>query len=141
MIPVDLWKHLGSSTNAEFYLVEPEVLAIVPHERCEDNEKTARESFAFQTAHWRSVGHRGAAIVFMDRVLLQDGGARTVYEEESHGMLTTCFAIVGETFFGRVTASVYTGLKKPAIPTQVFRNVEDALPWIYENNRVRGGRI
>ncbi|AKU93791.1 hypothetical protein AKJ09_00455 [Labilithrix luteola] len=141
MIPVDQWQHLGSSSNAEFYLVETEILAVVPYERCEDNEKTARESLAFQTAHWRSVGHRGAAIIFMDRVLVQDGGARTVYEEESHGLLTTCFALVGETFFGRVTASVYTGLKKPAIPTQVFRSLEDALPWIRETNRVRGGRI
>jgi hypothetical protein len=140
-IPVEQWQHVGSSSNAEFYVIAPEILAVVPNENCEDTEKTARESLAFQDKHWRSVGHRGAAVIFMDRVLKQDGGARTVYEEESHGIYTTCFALVGETFFGIVTASVYTGLKKPAIPTQVFRSLEDALPWIAESNRVRGGRL
>lgn len=140
-IPVEQWKHVGSSSNAEFYVIAPDILAVVPVESCEDTEQTARESLAFQDQHWRSVGHRGAAVIFMDRVLKQDGGARTVYEEESHGIYTTCFALVGETFFGMVTASVYTGLKKPAIPTQVFRSLEDALPWIAESNRVRGGRL
>ena len=141
VIPVDRWKHVGSSSNAEFYVIEPEILGVVPQERCEDNAETARESLAFQDKHWRSVGHRGAAVIFMDRVLVQDGGARSVYEEESHGIYTTCFALVGETFFGIVTASVFTGLKRPAIPTQVFRSLEDALPWIAESNRARGGKL
>ncbi len=140
-VPADDWQHVGSSSNAEFYVVAPEILAVVPHERCEDNEKTARESLAFQNEHWKKVGHRGAAVIFMDRVLSQDGGARSVYEGESHGVYTTCFALVGETFFGKVTASVFTGLKKPAIPTQVFRSLEEAHPWIDENNKARGGRI
>jgi hypothetical protein len=77
----------------------------------------------------------------MDRVLVQDGDARKVYEDESHGVLTTCFALVGETFFGNMAASVFTGVNKPAIPTQVFRSLEEAMPWIADSNRVRGGRI
>lgn len=140
-IPVERWEHVGSTSNAEFYVVERDILAIVPHDRCEDDEHTARESFSFQDRHWRNLGHRGAAVIFMDRILVQDGGARTVYEGESQGMLTTCFALIGETLFGKVTASVFTGFKKPAVPTQVFRSLEDAMPWIHESNRARGGRI
>lgn len=135
------WRHVGSSTNAEFYVIDDELLAVVPHENCNDDAKTARESIAFQTAHWKSVGHRGAAVVFMDRVLNQDSGARAVYTNETRDILTTCFALVGETFFGRVTASVYEGLARPGIPTEVFRSLDDAQPWIAQMNRTRGGRI
>jgi hypothetical protein len=77
----------------------------------------------------------------MDRVLVQDGGARAVYQDESHGILSTCFALVGETFFGKVTASVFTGLTKPGIPTQVFRSLAEANAWILEMNRTRGGPL
>jgi hypothetical protein len=140
-IPIESWTHVGSSSNAEFYVIEPELLAVVPHDECTDNETTARESLAFQTEHWQHVGHRGAAVIFMDRVLRQDEGARAVYQNETHNILTTCFALVGETFFGRVTATVFTGLTRPGVPTQVFPSLEDARPWILEANRARGGHL
>jgi hypothetical protein len=140
-IPVAEWKHLGSSSNAEFYAIEPDILGVVPIYGCTDDQKTARESLAFQDEHWRKVGHRGAAVIFMDRVLVQDGGARAVYQDESHAMMTTCFALVGETFFGKVTASVFTGLTKPGLPTRVFRSLAEARPWITEMNHARGGPV
>jgi len=140
-IPVHEWSHLGASSNAEFYAVSDDVIAVVPRERCTDDQTSARESLAFQDAHWRKRGHRGAAVIFMDHVLVQDGGARAVYQDESHGILSTCFALVGETFFGKVTASVFTGLTKPGIPTQVFRSLAEANAWILEMNRTRGGPL
>jgi hypothetical protein len=140
-LPADDWQYVGSTSNTDFYVIDKEILAVLPHERASDNETSARESLAFQNAHWQKLGYRGAAVIFMDRVLAQDGGARSVYENESRGAYTTCFALVGETFFGKVTASVYTGLKRPAIPTQVFPSLADALPWIAESNKTRGGRI
>ena len=48
---------------------------------------------------------------------------------------TTCFALVGESFYGYVTSQVFTGLSKPGRPTSVFRSLEDARPWIDEQNR------
>jgi hypothetical protein len=140
-IPAAEWAYLGASSNAEFYAIASDVVGVVPHDRCTDDQKTARESLAFQDGHWRRVGHRGAAVIFMDRILAQDGGARAVYQDESHGILTTCFALVGETFFGKVTASVFTGLTKPGIPTSVFRSLHEAEPWIAEMNRAHGGPI
>jgi hypothetical protein len=140
-LPDPSWRHVGSSSNAEFYVVADDILAVVPFAQCTDDEKTARESLAFQTQHWKALGHRGAAIIFMDRVLVQDNGARAVYQNESLGIATTCFALVGETFFGQVTSAIYTGLQKPAIPTVAFPSLADAMPWIAEQNRVRGGRL
>ena len=137
-VDVSGWAHVGSSDNAEFYVFDPHVLAVVPHDNCTDDARTARQSLAFQTKHWESVGHRGAAVVFMDPILVQEGGARDVYSDETRAILTTCFALVGETFFGRAAAAVFTGLARPGIPTMMFRTLEDARPWIAEMNKARG---
>lgn len=140
-IPIEQWTHVGSSSNAEFYVIEDDLLAIVPNEDTHDGESSARESLAFQTRHWRAAGHRGASVIFMDRVLSQDSGARAVYESETATMLTTCFALVGATFFGYATATPFEGLTKPGIPTQIFRSLEDARPWIAAMNEERGGML
>ena len=74
----------------------------------------------------------------MDPVLVQEGGAREVYARETHETLSTCYALVGESFFAQATAAVFTGLSKPGIPTQVFRSLQDAQSWIAEMNRAEG---
>jgi hypothetical protein len=135
------WKHLGKTENADFYELADDVIAILPGPNTKDDAKTARQSIQFQDAHWRKVGRRGAVVVFMDNVIDQDAGARTVYAEEVTHVPTTCYALVGETFYGHATAAVFEGLSKPGLPTNVFRSLEDALPWIAEMNRTRGGRV
>jgi hypothetical protein len=135
------WKHVGSTSNAEFYLVDPTLLAIVPHDNTTDDETTARESLAFQDRYWRAVGHRGAVVCFMEPVLSQDAGARGVYANETVNSLSTCFALVSETLFAHAQAAVFTGLSKPGIPTQIFRSLDEARGFIAEMNQARGGAI
>lgn len=135
------WTHLGSTSNAEVYEVAPDLLAVVPCADSRDDEATARESIAFQDRHWRQVGRRGGVVVFMDNVLEQDAGARAVYANETQQTLTTCYALVGETFFGMAAGAVFTGLARPGPPTQVFASLADARGWIDAQNRTRGGRL
>jgi len=135
------WRHLGQTSNADFYEVGPELLAVVPFDNSRDDEKSARESIAFQDAHWRAAGRRGAAVIFMDPVLEQDGGARAVYANETHHTLSTCYALVGETIYAYATSTVFTGLARPGVPTQVFRSFADARPFIEQMNRERGGAL
>jgi hypothetical protein len=135
------WKKIGTTSNADFYAMRPDVLVIVPYADSTDNEASARESLAVQKKHWTESGHRGAVVVWMDPVVSQDSGARGVYANETRGVPTTCYAIVGESFFAMATASVFTGLAKPGIETKIFRSLEEALPWIDEMNQTRGGPI
>ncbi len=136
-IPAPDWTHLGSSTNAEFYEVEPEVLAVVPHQDTTDDGQTARESLAFQRSHWARQGHRGGVVVFMDPVLIQDASARAVYATETDDHPSTCFALVSSTLFGQATASTFEGLTRPGVPTHVFRSLAEALPWVRKMNTAR----
>jgi hypothetical protein len=137
----DTWTPLPATDNADWYRIAEDVIAIVPRPDAVDSEASARESIAIQRRHWRSVGHRGAVVVFMENLLDQDSGARAVYMNESDASCTTCYALVGATLFAQAVGSVFTGLSKPQVPTRMFRTLDEAIPWIEEMNEARGGPL
>ena len=135
------WTPLGATDNANWYRIQDDLIAIVPHENARDTEASARESIATQRRHWESVRRRGAVAVLMDNLLDQDSGARAVYMNESDPSCTTCYALIGESLFAQAVGSVFTGLARPQVPTRMFRTLDEAMPWIEEMNRTRGGPI
>src|SRR4051794_40202156 len=111
-IPDPAWRKVGTTSNADFYEMRKDILVIVPHQDSTDNETSARESLALQKKLWGETGRPGAVIIWMDPVVAQDSGARSVYANETRGVPTTCYALVGESFFAMASASVFTGLAK-----------------------------
>lgn len=134
MVDIDTsgWTPIGSTSKCDNYIVHPYLMVMVPVEGMRDTAESAREQVEFQDAYWEEVGHPGCVAVFMDRIVDQDAGARDVYAEETHGAMTLGYALIGSTFWGRAIAAVYTGLKKPPIPTRFFATLEDAMPWLDE---------
>jgi hypothetical protein len=124
------WSPIGRSGNADFYEVEPGVLAVVPFDGSSDTAETAAESIAIQLAHLRAHGHRAGTMVFMDAVASQNSGARDVYRNAPDPTFQTCFALVGSTMFGRAVSSVFMGLHPPRVPTRMFGTFQEALAWI-----------
>jgi hypothetical protein len=139
--PRDGWTQLPSTANADWYAVQHDVLAILPHEDARDTEASARESIDIQRRHWQQAGHRGGVIIFMENLLDQDSGARAVYMKESDPGCTTCYALIGRSFFAQAIASVFTGLARPRVPTSIFRTLDDALAWVGEMNARHGGPL
>jgi hypothetical protein len=123
------WVKIGQSTNADFFAVEDHVLAVVPFDRCDDNEQTARESIRIQLEYLRERKRRAGVIVFMDRVLTQSAAAREVYRVEPDPAFQACFALVGGTTFGRAVGSFFIGIHPPRVPTRMFKTTEEALAW------------
>jgi hypothetical protein len=126
------WKHLGASVDADLFELRDDVLIVVPFADTRQTEDVARANLAGQRAHWDAKGHGGAVIIFMDPVLEQTAGARAVYANEAGESGSLCFALIGESYFAMAASAVYTGLARPSVPLQVFRNFEDALPWVDE---------
>lgn len=134
MTPVDTsgWTPIGSSDNAEFFEVEPHVLAVVPREGAVDDAATARQSVRIQLDHLRARGRRAGIVVWMDRVVEQDAGARAVYRDAPDPAFQVCYALVGGTAFGRAVASVFIGLSPPRVPLRLFATFPEALAWVRE---------
>lgn len=134
MKPIDTsaWTKIGQSANADFYEVEPRILAVVPFDGAVDDEATARASVRIQLEHLRKNGRRAGSLVLMDRVIAQDSGARSVYRDEPDPAFQVCFALVGGTVFGRAVGSVFIGLHPPRVPTKMFASLEEAIAWVRE---------
>lgn len=130
--PREQWTHLGDSANCAVHEVREDVVAFVPQQDIRETQETARDNLAFQARHWAARGHGGAVIIFMDPILEQDAAARGVYATEAGDVGTRCFALIGESYFAMAAAAVYTGLAKPSVPLNVFRTLDDAVPWIEE---------
>jgi hypothetical protein len=131
------WTSIGRSDNADFFEVEPGVLAVVPFDGASDTTDTATESVRIQLEHLRTVGRRAGVMVFMDRILSQTSGARDVYRDAPDPTFQTCFALVGSTVFGRAVASIFMGLHPPRVPTRMFGSFEEALAWIRQTAPIR----
>ncbi len=131
-MPVDTsrWTPIGRSDNAEFFEIDPHVLAVVPREGAVDDAETARQSVAIQLHHLKTHGRRAGTVVFIDPVIEQDAGARAVYRDLPDPAFQLCFAIVGGTPFGRAVGSVFLGLSRPRVPTRMFGTLEEAIAWI-----------
>jgi hypothetical protein len=129
------WTPLDSTSKCDCYAVTPHLVVMVPHEGMHDTVESAREHVAWQDAHWTKVGHPGCVAIFMDPIVEQDPAARDVYAKETDHALTLGYALIGSTFWGRTISAVYTGLKKPPVPTRFFATLEAAMPWVHEMTR------
>lgn len=130
--PDDSWTFVARSATCDHYSADEDLLYIIPDQDSRQTAEIARASLAVQAEHWRKVGRGGAVIIFMDPILEQSAEAREVYVRESAHTDTVCYALIGESFFAMASASVYAGLAKPAVPTEIFRSVADAMPWVME---------
>ncbi|HSM72887.1 MAG TPA: hypothetical protein VK851_15215 [Anaerolineales bacterium] len=130
-IDVTNWIKFGQTSNAEFYEISPGFLAVVPFNECTDDETTAKASVQTQLNYLRSKNHKAAVVIFMDNIVQQTAGARAVYRDMPDPMYQACFALVGGTVFGRAVGSVFLGLSKPRVPTQMFGTLEQALAWCH----------
>ncbi len=129
VIDVSGWKTIGRSDNADFYEIEPGVLAVVPADGSRDDETTATQSVKIQLDYLRPKGQRASVVVFMDPVLEQTASARKVYRDLPDPSLISCYALVGGSAFGRAVGSIFIGLSPPPVPTRLFGSYEDALGW------------
>jgi len=130
MIDTSGWFRFATTSNADFYEIEPHVLAVVPFDGTTDEATTARESVEAKLQYLQSRGQRAGVIVMMDRVARQDGAARAVYHDQPNPAFQACFALVGSTPFGRAVASIFIGLNPPKVPTRFFATMEEALAWV-----------
>ena len=128
-IDVESWTRFGQTANAGFYEISPDTLAVVPFYECTDDETTAKASLQTQLDYLRLKNRKAAVVIFMDHIAQQTAGARAVYRDMPDPVYQACFALVGGTVFGRAVGSVFLGLSKPRVPTQMFPTLDQALEW------------
>ena len=105
-IDISNWIKIGQTTNADFYEISTGFLAVIPFNKCTDDETTAKASVQTQLEYLYSKKQRAAVVIFMDNIIQQTAGARAIYRDMPDPAYQVCFALVGGTFFGRAVGSV-----------------------------------
>jgi hypothetical protein len=122
------WKSVGSTSNTDYFDVEPGVLACVPHKGALDDENTARENVAFQNKFFREK-EPGCTVIFVDLLRSQDKGARRVYQEHPDLDVFLGAALVGGTALSRAIGSFFVGLARPKVPLRMTASLDEAFSW------------
>jgi hypothetical protein len=130
-IDTKAWTKFGQTANADFYEIEPGLLAVVPFDGSTDDEATAKASVEMQLNYLRPKGQKAGVIIFMDNIAQQTASARAAYRDLPDPAYQACFALVGGTTFGRAVGSVFLGLSKPRVATQMFATLEQAMKWCH----------
>lgn len=129
------WKHVGATSNTQYYDVETGILAAVPDLGLADDRKTALENVEFQDDYWHKLGRGGVVLVFFDRLVSQSKEAREAYGTQHDLEVMRATALIGGSVLGRTIASFFLGLFKPQVPVKMFATTADALTWARQVNR------
>jgi hypothetical protein len=132
-MPIDTtkWTKFNQTANADFFEIDQYTIAVVPYDGCTDDETTAKASIDTQLAYLRPKGQKAGTIIFIDGIVQQTSGARAVYRDLPDPAYQVCFALVGGTAFGRAVGSLFLGLSRPRVPTQMFATQDQALAWCH----------
>ncbi len=90
-----LGQPVGRTSNTRYFAQDARVLIAWPDEGALDTAATATENAEFQIEYFGSVGKRGVVVIYFDRLLGQDRGARKVYAQRPGTEVALGIAFVG----------------------------------------------
>ena len=125
-----LGQPVGRTSNTRYFTQNARVLVAWPDEGALDTAATATENAEFQIAYFGSVGKPGVVVIYFDRLLGQDRGARKVYAERPGTDVALGMVLVGGSLLSRALGAFFMGLNRPKVPTCLFATRKDATPWI-----------
>ncbi len=127
-----LGQPVGRTSNTRYFTQNARVLVAWPDEGALDTAATATENAEFQIEYFGSVGKPGVVVIYFDRLLGQDRGARKVYAQRPGTDVALGIVLVGGSLLSRALGAFFMGLQKPRVPIRLFATREDATSWIEE---------
>jgi hypothetical protein len=124
------YQHIGTRSDVDYYLVDHDIILIVPQKDFLDNPERARESADFQDSYARQLGRKCGDVVVMANILSQDAATRRVYSEQAANGLYYGVALIVDNALSRALASFLIGMTKTVIPMKLFDTTEKGIVWL-----------
>lgn len=137
----DAWPFIGETTNSKCYLIDPDIMLIIPHAGTRDTETTARENVEFQVGWFRDRGVCGIVLIMADRIQSLEKEARRVYQEEIGPPHVRAAGMIGVSLLARAIGSFLIGLSKPRIPFKLFGRLDAATAWARATNQAAAEEV
>ena len=130
MTDLSQYQHFSELGGADYYLVDDDIILIVPSKGFFDSPRQARESADFQDAYARKLGKKCGDVVVMSNVLSQDAESRRVYSEQAGNGLYYGVALIVDNALSRALGSFLIGMTQSKIPIKLFDTVEKGIEWL-----------
>lgn len=130
MNPLSQYPHYASLNNAEYYLVDGDIILIVPGPGFKDTPAQSRASVEFQNTIARQVGRPCGVVIVMMNVLAQDAESRRIYNEQGASGWYYGAALIVSNPLSRALASFLIGMTRTRLPIQLFDTIENGLHWL-----------
>jgi hypothetical protein len=124
------YQHFSEMAGANYYLVDDDIILIVPPKGFFDNPDQARESADFQDAYARKLGKKCGDVILMSNVLSQDAESRRIYSEQAANGLYYGVALIVDNALSRALGSFLIGMTQSKIPIKLFDTVEKGIAWL-----------
>lgn len=120
--------HVARTRTSIYSMIED---GIVEQRLLPDVRQTVVEAQENLAAFSKLAGHRGAALL----VDLREGGpvapgVNDVYGSEEAASHTHALALLTSSPVSQMVGNLYLGLKRPRMPTRLFRSRSEALMWL-----------
>lgn len=124
------YRQIHELFGAKYYLVDDDIILIVPPKGFVDNAQQARASADYQDAYARQLGKKCALVILMSNVLSQDAETRRVYNEQPASGCYYGAALIVDNALSRAIASFLIGLSQTLVPIKLFDSVEKGIAWL-----------
>jgi len=124
------WRPLVATPYGGYYLVEPGLIATVPHPGVTHTVESAWAQLRRLHDAVRALGERCGVAVFVDRVSHQDPAARRIWSQQLEPDLVAGLALIGKTALARAIANFFIGLSRPTVPTRLFGTSDEGFSWL-----------
>jgi hypothetical protein len=131
IIPED-WQVAVELPHGRIYWVQPGVVAGLPDEGVVETPQLSALVYDGYRQCVEEAGHPIAVVVLVDRLGNQTPEVRAYWQGVMTPDVMCCCALVSSSFFARAISSFLMGMRKPAVPTQMFATLDQALAWSSE---------
>lgn len=124
------FQRIGELAGVDYYLVDTDIILIVPPKGFIDNPEQARASVKFQDDLARQLGKKCATMVVMSTVLSQDAETRRIYNNQPASGLYYGAALIVSNTLSRAIGSFLVGMSQSKVPLKLFDSVEHGIEWL-----------
>ena len=124
------YRHLNTLSGTDYYLVDNDIILVVPQKGFIDNPQQARESADFQDSYARQLGKKCGDVIIMSNVISQDAESRRVYNEQAASGLYYGVALIVDNALSRALGSFLIGMSQTKIPIKLFDTIDRGIDWL-----------
>ncbi len=128
-IDVSRWEVAVQLPHGRIYRIQPGIVAGLPDQGVVETPDLSKLVYEGYTQCADEAGHPIAIVVLVDRLGSQTPEVREYWQQVMKPDVLCCAALVSSSFFARAISSFFIGLRKPIVPTRMFKTLDDALEW------------